>query len=814
MSVPDAAPTPIADVPEDDERTGVLYLAPWVDLGGSDKGTIDWFAHIDRERWAPSLICTQPSPNRWLRNVEPYADEVWNLPELMAGREFPEFILGFIVSRRIRVVHVMHSRLGMDLMPDISALPDPPAIVVQLHVEEPGRGGYVPYVADRYSMVVDAFSVSSEHLAATMHDYDVPRSKLHVIPTGVDAEAEWAPERHTPVEEATGPGHQVLWPGRLTHQKDPETAVDAVAEVTRRGVDMTLHMVGDGELEGLVRSRAAERGVTDRVRIHPPSRELGRWYRACELTLMTSRYEGIPYVVFESLAMERPVVAPALPGNVEFFDDDSGVLVPTESTGDAYADALVALLGDEDRRAAMGAASRERMMRDFSCRGMARSHEELYERILVGRPAPAPDERHPLPAPMVLPRDTRPEPTVTVIVTCYELGHYLPGAMRSIREQTHPASQVILVDDASKGVETLEALKAFDDDPTVEVVRLEHNLGPSGARNVALDRATGNYVLPLDADDELLPDALRSLVDQLEQAPEHVGFVFPNQQHIGTRRDYVPVPSYNLVLLRNQNYCHTSSLFDRRVFDAGFRYDQERAGHEDWNLVLALAEHGIEGVPALDRTLLYRKRGFSRLSTRFLEAETPEQVAERLHPALYDPENRIKSRWAPALSVILRGASWPAELLGAQSSHDFEVLAPIGAPAVGGLEWHGLPGDPDDPAWLAGAVSAARGRWVLVLEEDAAPALLRPEFVELVLRVFWYSGRLGALVLATGGEPRFGFAQLQAPLPADVRPVGVAWERIADEPGETVELGGGSRPLEDLIITLQSTREVQWRTIA
>jgi hypothetical protein len=158
------------------ERTGVLYLAPWVDLGGSDKGTIDWFRHIDRDRWAPCLITTQPSPNRWLRNVEPYADEVWVLPDLMTGREFPEFILGFIVSRRIRVVHIMHSRLGMDLMPDISALPDPPAIVVQLHLEEPHRGGYAPYVADRYSQVVDAFSVSSEHLAETMNSYGVPRT--------------------------------------------------------------------------------------------------------------------------------------------------------------------------------------------------------------------------------------------------------------------------------------------------------------------------------------------------------------------------------------------------------------------------------------------------------------------------------------------------------------------------------------------------------------------------------------------------------------------------------------------------------------
>ena len=46
---------------EPDDRIPVLYLAPWVDYGGSDKGTIDWFRWLDRDRFAPSLITTQPS---------------------------------------------------------------------------------------------------------------------------------------------------------------------------------------------------------------------------------------------------------------------------------------------------------------------------------------------------------------------------------------------------------------------------------------------------------------------------------------------------------------------------------------------------------------------------------------------------------------------------------------------------------------------------------------------------------------------------------------------------------------------------------
>ena len=59
------------------------------------------------------------------------------------------------------------------------------------------------------------------------------------------------------------------------------------------------------------------------IALHPSSQEMARWYRASDLLLMTSVFEGVPYVIYEALAMGVPTVAPALPGNVEFMDEDS-----------------------------------------------------------------------------------------------------------------------------------------------------------------------------------------------------------------------------------------------------------------------------------------------------------------------------------------------------------------------------------------------------------------------------------------------------------------------------------------------------------
>ena len=157
---------------------------------------------MDRERWAPSLITTQPSANRWLHHVEPYAEEVWDLPELMPGAAFPEFILGFIESRGVRVVHIMNSRLAFDLLADMTCLPEPPAVVVQMHAEEPDQAGYVRYVTRRYGNLVDAFSVTSEHLKEVVAGYEIAPSKIEVIHSGVDAEEEFDPGRVEPLELA------------------------------------------------------------------------------------------------------------------------------------------------------------------------------------------------------------------------------------------------------------------------------------------------------------------------------------------------------------------------------------------------------------------------------------------------------------------------------------------------------------------------------------------------------------------------------------------------------------------------------------
>ena len=214
------------------------------------------------------------------------------------------------------------------------------------------------------------------------------------------------------------------------------------------------------------------------------------------------------------------------------------------------------------------------------------------------------------------------------------------------------------------------------------MIRLKTNSGPSVARNRALAEITESYVLPLDADDKLSPETLEEMVEQLERAPETVGFIYPRVQHFGNRHDFYEPPAYNLDALLANNYCAAASLFDRRVFDAGIRYAEDiKFGHEDWDLVLQMAEHGIEGEAAEGGALWYRKRGFSRVNAAEYGPESFHMRVERRHPRLYrQRREQIKATWAPALSIVLAdgcdgaGQPWPRDSGDGTRSSDLQRL--------------------------------------------------------------------------------------------------------------------------------------------
>jgi glycosyltransferase involved in cell wall biosynthesis len=806
------------------ERVPVLYLAPWVDIGGSDKGTIDWFRFLDRNRFAPSLITTQPSLNRRLGEVIPYATEVWDLPDLISGEAAARFILGFVHTREIRLVHMMNSRLAFDLLPTIARLPSPPRIVVQLHLEEPDCSGYVRYVTTRYGNLVDAYSVSSQALCDRLDAYQVPIAKRRLIHTGVDGRGEFAPGRVKPHPGiGTSDRLEILFPARLTAQKDPLLMIDIAARLKADGLRFRVHVVGGGELEGAMRERLSEAQLAREVILHGEYTEIAPWYAACDVVVLTSMFEGLPYVAYEAMAMGKVLVLPHLPGLDELVTPGTGVLVSPRDDPAAYAEAIQIRAGEPQRRALIGQAARSRAS-EFPVEQMGAEHSALYAELLDPVPEGAVTE---LPTPPETPafrsRRSSQNQLVSVIVACFNQGHYLEGCLASVDRQTHAPVETIVVDDGSTQADTLDALARIEERGGTKVLRLPRNSGPSAARNAAIEIANGRFVLPVDADDVLLPGAVAALVSQLRSAGERIGFVYPNLQFFGNLSHYFEPPSYNLDALTRANYCDTCSLIDREVFDRGLRFPEDASAfHEDWDFFLTLAERGIYGEPALAKTVLHRKHGFTR-SDSIPAAGLADLIASR-HPSLFDQRARawVKGQWSPALSLIALDPDGDDALQGLvaaaarQTCSDFELVIVTDdepPPTRLGRRLRRVPAAlaQSRAQTLSLGLGIARGKHVLGLYGSPASLLSDVTVIEKCLRALQGANGVGALALADGGQN--GLPALRLLDAAAVRQAhlhGLLWH-VTGSP--VLELPA-DRPLETVVRWLSLAAPVQWRQLA
>ncbi len=203
-----------------------------------------------------------------------------------------------------------------------------------------------------------------------------------------------------------------------------------------------------------------------------------------------------------------------------------------------------------------------------------------------------------------------PKKKVTVIIPCYNDGKYLDDALQSVLNQPYEDLEIVLVDDGSTDELTLKFLKELDN-PKVHVFFKKHG-GVSLARNFAISKATGDFILPLDADDRLGETFLGEAIRVLDESP-HVKLVCGYEQLFGKRKGLRKLPEYSMEMLLGQNTFATTSLFRKSDFflTSGFNANMKES-FEDWDFWLSLLETGGE-VRNLDVVArYYRVRDGSR----------------------------------------------------------------------------------------------------------------------------------------------------------------------------------------------------------
>ena len=339
-------------------------------------------------------------------------------------------------------------------------------------------------------------------------------------------------------------------------------------------------------------------------------------------------------------------------------------------------------------------------------------------------------------------------PSVAVVIIGRNGAAFLPACLDSVLCQSHPADEVVYVDDASSD-DSVRVARRFG--PGVRIIERTEQGGMCAARNTGAEATESTLLLFVDCDNTLPPDYLQTMMEDLG---EHA-FVYPSkrfvtrggslEQDLVTRHHPTSIwtpPAADRAQLWQANYADTCSLIRRSVLlAAGGWIKREIDTWADWDLFLRASRLGTH---ARSRAVLHYRVHPGNNSRQPVHAANSERyrvirrAAAKLSVAtVYS--GRLPALWLEWLRAVrasIRNAGTTAELILLDASPAGNIGADRSLGDWDGVQVHRLPGvdavtrrqDRRATAeFLAAAFNAAldasRGDVLWCVEDDTIPPL-------------------------------------------------------------------------------------------
>lgn len=226
---------------------------------------------------------------------------------------------------------------------------------------------------------------------------------------------------------------------------------------------------------------------------------------------------------------------------------------------------------------------------------------------------------------------------VSVIVPCYNHAQYLPETLDSVLAQTYPNWECVIVNDGSPDNTEEIAKKYLGKDRRFKYLKQE-NKGLAAARNAGIQHSDGEYILPLDADDLILPSYVEKAVNHFSMVPE-TKLVYCRAELFGVQNCEWALPpySYDTLIWRNCIFC--SAIYRRHDYDATTGYNPNmKHGLEDWDFWLSLLIQD-DIVYRIEEVLFRYRTKHNSMVTELVKEHTEDMYIQlyKNHKEIYEP---------------------------------------------------------------------------------------------------------------------------------------------------------------------------------
>lgn len=230
-------------------------------------------------------------------------------------------------------------------------------------------------------------------------------------------------------------------------------------------------------------------------------------------------------------------------------------------------------------------------------------------------------------------------PLVSVIIPCYNHGNYLSNAIESVLNQTYDHVEIIVIDDGSVD-DTAMVAKKYDQ----IIYYYQKNQGLSASRNRGVEMSKGDYIIFLDADDWLLPDAIQLNLQKLKQNPlaalvsgGHIFYYQPEEKKWEIFKE-VELDHYKQMLMGNYIGMPSVVMYQRWTA-VEFPFNTSLKNCEDYEQYFRI----LRKHPVIHHTGLiavYRNHGNNKSGNIPVQLETALMVLEKQEPFLKNEDEK------------------------------------------------------------------------------------------------------------------------------------------------------------------------------
>ncbi|MGQ9672642.1 MAG: glycosyltransferase family 4 protein [Candidatus Aminicenantales bacterium] len=373
------------------EKIKIVEMIDKPSLGGGQRALLLLAAHLDKRRFEVTVSSVGGGP------LEEEAKKLGlrHFPVPLGKRPKPGSVFEIAEFLRREQISILHTHGGVaGLFGRLSARRAKTPVVVHtlhgihyLHYRNPFLRRFYIFLERYLSRMTDMLILVSQADFQKARKFRLaPVEKMAVILNGIDVPAGLRAKK----EEVAAKKHALGWPSqapligtvaRLHRQKGIPYLIEAAPLILSDLPEARLVIVGEGPWGKRLREKVRRKGLADRLFFLGEREDALVLLSLFDVFVLTSLWEGLPFVLIEAASLGKPIVATAVDGIAEVIDHGkTGLLVPPRNP-EALAEAVIRLLRDRAQAQRLAERAEALIPPRFPLRRMVEQTEALYLKL-------------------------------------------------------------------------------------------------------------------------------------------------------------------------------------------------------------------------------------------------------------------------------------------------------------------------------------------------------------------------------------------------------------------------------------------------